>query len=69
MAVFSFVGIELVGITAAETVDPNKTIPRAINNIPTRILFFYIGALFVIMSIYLWSGIDPAESPFVKVLR
>ena len=67
MAVFSFVGIELVGITAAETVDPKKTIPRAINNIPIRILIFYIGALLVIMSIYPWSGINPAESPFVKV--
>lgn len=67
MAVFSFVGIELVGITAAETVDPNKTIPKAINNIPIRILIFYIGALFVIMSIYPWNGINPAESPFVKV--
>lgn len=67
MAVFSFVGIELVGITAAETVDPNKTIPKAINNIPVRILIFYIGALFVIMSIYPWNGINPAESPFVKV--
>lgn len=67
MAVFSFVGIELVGITAAETMDPKKTIPKAINNIPIRILVFYIGALFVIMSIYPWNGINPAESPFVKV--
>jgi D-serine/D-alanine/glycine transporter len=67
MAVFSFVGIELVGITASETVNPKKTIPKAINNIPIRILVFYIGALFVIMSIYPWNGINPAESPFVKV--
>ncbi|TCP21176.1 D-serine/D-alanine/glycine:proton symporter (AAT family) [Scopulibacillus darangshiensis] len=67
MAVFSFVGIELVGVTAGETVDPDKTIPKAINNIPIRILVFYIGALLVIMSIYPWNGINPAESPFVKV--
>ena len=67
MAVFSFVGIELVGVTAGETVDPEKTIPKAINNIPVRILIFYIGALFIIMSIYPWNGIDPASSPFVKV--
>lgn len=67
MAVFSFVGIELVGVTAGETLDPEKTIPKAINNIPIRILIFYIGALFIIMSIYPWNGIDPASSPFVKV--
>lgn len=67
MAVFSFVGIELVGVTAGEAENPNETLPKAINNIPIRILIFYIGALFVIMSIYPWSHIDPAASPFVKV--
>ncbi|GGH87880.1 L-asparagine transporter-like permease [Pullulanibacillus pueri] len=67
MVVFSFVGIELVGVTAGETVNPEKTIPKAINNIPIRILIFYIGALLVIMSIYPWSGLDPSQSPFVRV--
>jgi D-serine/D-alanine/glycine transporter len=67
MAVFSFVGIELVGVTAGEAMDPEKTLPKAINNIPIRILIFYIGALFVIMSIYPWNGVDPNSSPFVKV--
>ncbi|PLR66936.1 MULTISPECIES: amino acid permease [Bacillaceae] len=67
MVVFAFVGIELVGLTAGETEDPEKVIPRAINNIPIRILVFYIGALIVIMSIYPWSAINPMESPFVQV--
>ncbi|MGM7723713.1 amino acid permease [Metabacillus sp. Hm71] len=67
MVVFAFVGIELVGLTAGETKDPEKVIPKAINNIPIRILIFYIGALLVIMSIYPWSAINPAESPFVQV--
>ncbi|GGE53052.1 amino acid transporter [Pullulanibacillus camelliae] len=67
MVVFSFVGIELVGVTAGEAVDPGRTIPKAINQIPIRILIFYIGALFVIMSIYPWNGLDPAQSPFVRV--
>lgn len=67
MAVFSFVGIELVGVTAGEAMDPKKTLPKAINSIPIRIIIFYIGALFIIMSIYPWSGIDPESSPFVKV--
>jgi D-serine/D-alanine/glycine transporter len=67
MVVFAFVGIELVGLTAGETEDPEKVIPRAINNIPIRILIFYIGALIVIMSIYPWNAINPLESPFVQV--
>nr|WP_197914093.1 amino acid permease [Listeria sp. PSOL-1] len=67
MVVFAFVGIELVGLTAGETENPEKVIPRAINNIPIRIVIFYIGALLVIMSIYPWNSIDPAESPFVQV--
>ncbi|MGE8203886.1 amino acid permease [Heyndrickxia sp. NPDC080065] len=67
MAVFSFVGIELVGVTAGEAMDPKRTLPKAINSIPIRIIIFYIGALFIIMSIYPWSGVDPESSPFVRV--
>ncbi len=67
MVVFAFVGIELVGLTAGETENPKKVIPQAINNIPIRILIFYIGALIVIMSIYPWNAINPLESPFVQV--
>jgi Gamma-aminobutyrate permease and related permeases len=67
MAVFSFVGIELVGVTAAETADPEKTIPRAINSLPVRVLLFYIGALFVILGIIPWTLLNPGSSPFVKV--
>ncbi|MEF9933941.1 MAG: amino acid permease [Clostridium sp.] len=67
MVVFAFVGIELVGLTAGETEDPEKVIPKAINNIPIRIIIFYIGALAVIMSIYPWNSIKPDQSPFVQV--
>ncbi|MBG9913567.1 amino acid permease [Bacillus sonorensis] len=67
MVVFAFVGIELVGLTAGETKNPVKVIPKAINNIPIRVLLFYIGALFVIMCIYPWDVINPSESPFVQV--
>ena len=67
MVVFAFTGIELVGLTAGETENPEKVIPKAINNIPIRIIIFYIGALFVIMSIYPWNSINPDKSPFVQV--
>lgn len=67
MVMFAFAGIELVGLTAGETEDPERVIPRAINNIPIRIIIFYIGALAVIMSIYPWTAVKPNESPFVQV--
>lgn len=67
MVVFAFVGVELVGVTAAETADPKKNIPSAINKIPMRILLFYIGALFVILAINPWNTMSADSSPFVQV--
>ncbi len=67
IAVFAFVGIELVGTTAAETKDPTKTLPRAINQIPIRVIIFYVGALLVIMTVTPWSEVNPAVSPFVNL--
>ena len=67
MVVFAFTGIELVGLTAGETENPEQVIPKAINNIPIRIIIFYVGALIVIMSIYPWNSINPEKSPFVQV--
>ncbi|MFT8350658.1 amino acid permease [Clostridium saccharoperbutylacetonicum] len=67
MVVFAFAGIELVGLTAGETENPESVIPKAINNIPIRIIIFYIGALAVIMSIYPWNSINQDNSPFVQV--
>lgn len=67
IAVYSFIGIELIGVTAGETKNPEKTIPKAINNVPIRILLFYIGGLLVIMSVIPWFKVDPDSSPFVKL--
>lgn len=67
IAVFAFVGIELVGTTAAETKDPEKSLPRAINSIPIRIIMFYVFALIVIMSVTPWNSVVPDKSPFVEL--
>lgn len=67
IAVFAFVGIELVGTAAAETEDPHRTLPKAINSIPIRIVLFYLGALFVIMSVIPWDQVNPEVSPFVAM--
>lgn len=67
IAVYSFIGIELIGVTAGETKDPRTVIPKAINNVPVRILLFYVGGLLVIMSVIPWNKINPDASPFVML--
>lgn len=67
MVVFAFAGIELVGLTAGETENPEKVIPKSINSIPVRIILFYVGALGVIMSIFPWDSVNPDRSLFVEV--
>ena len=66
MVVFAYVGVELVGVSAAETSNPEKSLPSAINKIPLRILFFYVGSLIVLLCINPWTQLNAAESPFVK---
>ena len=67
IAIFAFVGIELVGTTVAETADPDTTLPKAINSIPVRVVLFYICSLAVIMMVTPWDQIDKTQSPFVTM--
>jgi amino acid transporter, AAT family len=67
LVMFSFGGTELVGVTAGEAEDPQKTIPKAINNVIGRILIFYVGALLIMMAIYPWNEIGTQGSPFVLI--
>lgn len=69
MVMFAYGGIEIIGITAGEAVDPKKSIPKAINSVPWRILVFYVGTLFVIMSIYPWHQVGTHGSPFVLTFQ
>ena len=66
---FSFGGLELVGITAAEAESPEKTIPKATNQVVYRILIFYVGALAVLLSLYPWSQVQQGGSPFVLIFQ
>lgn len=67
VVMFSFGGTELVGITAGEAEHPERTIPKAINQVILRILVFYIGALAVIMAVVPWDSLDGETSPFVQI--
>ena len=66
---FSFGGLELVGITAAEADDPARSIPKATNQVIYRILIFYIGALAVLLSLFPWDKVQEGGSPFVMIFH
>ncbi|MEQ1322672.1 amino acid permease [Acinetobacter soli] len=66
---FAFGGLELIGITAAETKNPSKTIPKAVNQIVYRILIFYIGAIGVLLCLFPWNQLAQGGSPFVLIFQ
>ncbi|MEH6940839.1 amino acid permease [Bacillus sp. JJ722] len=65
LVVAAYQGVELLGITAGEAKDPQKTLTKAIQSTIWRILIFYIGAIFVIVTVYPWDQLDSIGSPFV----
>ncbi|MET4141277.1 amino acid permease [Pedobacter sp. UYP1] len=69
LIMFSFGGLELIGITAAEAENPEKTIPKATNQVIYRILIFYVGALVILFSLSPWKNITTDSSPFVMVFE
>jgi len=66
---FSFGGLELVGITAAEADNPETSIPKATNQVLWRILIFYIGSLAVLLSLLPWNRVTADTSPFVLIFH
>lgn len=67
VVMFSFGGIELIGITAGEAEDPDRSIPRAINQVIWRILLFYVGTMVVLMALWPWNQVGTEASPFVQI--
>ena len=62
----SYEGIELLGISAGEVANPQKAIVKSVKSVLFRILIFYIGAIFVIVTIYPWNKLRSVGSPFVS---
>ncbi|MEX0445174.1 amino acid permease [Xenorhabdus sp. SGI246] len=65
IVVASYQGVELVGITAGEAKNPQITLKKAINNILWRILIFYVGAIFIVVTLFPWTEVGAHGSPFV----
>lgn len=61
----SYEGIELLGISAGEVAHPQEAIVKSVKSVLLRILIFYVGAIFVIVTIYPWNKLSAIGSPFV----
>lgn len=62
----SYEGIELLGISAGEVANPQQAIIKSVKSVLFRILIFYVGAIFVIVTIYPWNHLSAVGSPFVS---
>ena len=77
IAGYSFQGTEVVGVTAGESENPGKAVPKAINDVFWRILLFYVLSIFVIAALIPYTSpnlLSSAEgniamSPFTLVFQ
>jgi L-asparagine transporter-like permease len=70
MAIFSFMGIEVIAVTAGEAENPDVSLPRAMRSMLLRLSLFYFLALGIILAITPWTesgALVVTQSPFVKV--
>ena len=71
--IFSYIGTEVVAVTAGEARNPDEAVPKAMKTIVFRLILFYIGAMVVLVGVVPWSSIQPGgdvtASPFVRVFQ
>jgi len=68
LALTSYMGVEVIGVTAGEAEQPEKTIPRAMRTIVFRLILFYVLAMTVMLAMTPWNqmGSGITGSPFVS---
>ncbi|CAL9359186.1 L-asparagine permease 2 [Streptomyces sp. enrichment culture] len=66
--IFAYAALELVGVAAGETAEPEKVVPRAVNSIMWRVGLFYVGSVVLLALLLPGSVYSAGESPFVTVL-
>ncbi len=68
ITVTSYMGVEIIAVTAGEAQHPEVTIPRAMRNIVYRLIGFYVLAIAIMVTMVPWSqtsGSGLSGSPFV----
>ena len=69
IVMFSYLGTEIVAVTAGEASDPERAIPRALRATVLRLIIFYVLAMALLMALVPWREISPEHSPFVRVFE
>ena len=66
---FAFSGTELIGVTAGEAKQPEKTLPKAIHTTLWRLIIFFIGSMIVMAALIPYQKAGVTQSPFVYVFK
>ncbi|MDA2912442.1 amino acid permease [Acidobacteriia bacterium AH_259_A11_L15] len=69
MAVFSYLGVEVVAVTAGEAQDPKRTVPRALRSVFWRLGLFYVGGMALLVGLVPWGRVGLDVSPFVRAFE
>ena len=69
MAIFSYLGLEIMAATAGEAADPQFAVPRALRRTLLTLMIFYVAGLGIVVGIVPWNRIDLGQSPFVRVFE
>jgi L-asparagine transporter-like permease len=67
LAIFSYLGTEIVAVTAGEAGNPKQAVPRALRQTLGRLALFYIGGIAILVGVLPWNQVGLTESPFVRV--
>lgn len=68
-AVAFFTGAEIATIAAAESKEPRKAVARATNSVILRVLIFYVGSVFLVVTIRPWDDQAVLDSPYISALQ
>jgi len=64
-----YFGTEIVAVAAAESAEPEKSVADAMQSVIWRVLIFYVGSIFLVVSIVAWNDKTGMQQPYVSVLR
>ena len=69
--IFSYIGVEVVAVTAGEAENPQQAVPRAMRSMVGRLIIFYVGAIMILVGVVPWTELQGKleSSPFVKVFQ
>ncbi|MGO4498886.1 amino acid permease [Paenibacillus sp. 2RAB27] len=69
ISLFSFIGTELVAVTAGEAKEPDVAVPKALRSTVFRLSAFYVVTLAIMLMIVPWQSAGIEKSPFVRVME